>query len=147
MQTDLHARRGEGPGCANNRHKAQGYDEFVGKVTTQGIGYLLEATAVSAGKHLLDVACSPVYGAGAAAARGVKAIVVDFAPAMVTLASKKFPGAEFREGDAENLPFNDARFDAVICRFGLLHMPDNALTARPGRASPGVGFRCFPGQH
>ena len=116
-------------------------------MTTQGAGYLLEATAVSAGKHMLDVACSPGYGAGAAAARGAKAIVVDFAPAMVTLASKKFPGAEFCEGDAENLAFDDARFDAVICRFGLLHMPDNALTARPGRASLGVGFRRFPGQH
>ena len=105
---DLETLGAEGRGCARRRHKALSYDEFVGKVTTQGIGYLLEATAVSAGKHLLDVACSPVYGAGAAAARGAKAIVVDFAPAMVTLASKKSPGAEFCEGDAENLPFDDA---------------------------------------
>ena len=133
--------------AARRRHKALSYDEFVGKVATQGLDYLLKATTVSAGKRLLDVAYGPGYGAGAAAARGAKAIVVDFAPAMVTLASKKFPGAEFCEGDAENLAFDDARFDAVICRFGLLHMPDNALTARPGRASPGVGFRCFPGQH
>jgi ubiquinone/menaquinone biosynthesis C-methylase UbiE len=119
----------------------------VGKVTTQGVGYLLEATAVNADKHMLDVACGPGYGAGTAAARGAKAIVVDFAPAMVTFASKKFPGAEFCEGGAENLPFDDARFYAVICRFGLLHIPDNALTARPGRVLPVVGFRRFPGQH
>ncbi len=104
--------------------KAEAYDKYAGKVTAQGVEALLDATAVTARKHVLDVACGPGYGAGGAVARGATAVGVDFAPSMVAVASKKFPDAEFREGDGENLPFADGSFDAVICPFGLLHMPE-----------------------
>ena len=103
--------------------KAEGYDNFVGVVTTQAIEPTLNAAAVTAGKHVLDVASGPGYGAGGAIARGASAIGIDFASSMVELASKSFPAGEFRLGDGENLAFNDASFDTVICMFGLLHMP------------------------
>ena len=38
--------------------------------------------------------------------------------------TKKFPHIEFREGDAQNLPFTDATFDRVLANFALLHLPD-----------------------
>ena len=103
--------------------KAEGYDSFVGVVTNQAIEPALDAAAVTAGMHVLDVATGPGYGVGGAVARGASAIGVDFAPSMVELAARSFPAAEFRVGDAEKLAFADASFDSVICVFGLLHMP------------------------
>jgi ubiquinone/menaquinone biosynthesis C-methylase UbiE len=106
------------------QEKASAYDDFAGQVTVQAMDALLDAAGVAAGTRLLDVASGPGYGAGAAAARGAKAIGVDFAEAMVGEAIKNFPGAEFQLGDGENLSFEDGSFDAVICPFGLLHMPE-----------------------
>ena len=37
---------------------------------------------------------------------------------------------DFREGDAEQLPFADASFDAVISVFGSMFAPDHEQTAR-----------------
>ncbi|HEY1252375.1 MAG TPA: class I SAM-dependent methyltransferase [Thermoanaerobaculia bacterium] len=33
---------------------------------------------------------------------------------------------EWREADAMRLPFDDARFDAVVCQFGVMFFPDQA---------------------
>ncbi|MGI9352398.1 MAG: class I SAM-dependent methyltransferase [Rhizobiaceae bacterium] len=104
--------------------KAEGYDKFVGNVTTQAIGFVLDAAEVTQGKHVLDVASGPGYGVGGAVSRGATAIGLDFAASMVELAARNFPEAEFCEGDGENLSFADKSFDAVICLFGLLHMPE-----------------------
>src|SRR5205809_6238429 len=39
------------------------------------------------------------------------------------------PEIEFREGDAEALPFPEASFDAVVMNFGMLHLahPERAV--------------------
>ena len=37
-------------------------------------------------------------------------------------AKSLYPAVPFKEGDAEQLPYGDASFDAVACGFGLLHM-------------------------
>ena len=42
---------------------------------------------------------------------------------MIATAKRNYPNINFRHGDAENLAFKDASFDAVICAFGILHMP------------------------
>ncbi len=104
--------------------KAQAYDDYAGKITTQLVGPLLDAARVGTKTRLLDVACGPGYVAGAAAERGANAVGVDFAPSMVVEAKKNFPRAEFFEGDAESLQFKDDSFDAVVCAFGLGHLPD-----------------------
>ena len=48
---------------------------------------------------------------------------------MVAAARRRYPRIEFREGDAENLAFDPASFDAVVCAFGILHIadPDKAI--------------------
>jgi ubiquinone/menaquinone biosynthesis C-methylase UbiE len=103
---------------------ASGYDARAGQMTTTIIDPMLAAVEAGAGVRLLDVCCGPGYAAGAAAARGAAAVGVDIAQAMVDEARRRFPEAEFREGDAENLGVADASFDAVTCGFGLLHLPD-----------------------
>jgi len=104
--------------------KASAYDESLGVVTAQAVAPLLDAVRLQPGMTLLDVACGPGYSAGRAAARGARAIGIDFADAMAAEAQRLFPDAEFRHGDGEALEFADASFDAVVCPFGLLHMPD-----------------------
>jgi ubiquinone/menaquinone biosynthesis C-methylase UbiE len=48
---------------------------------------------------------------------------------MIAEARRGQPALTFREGDAEALPFDAGRFDAVVMNFGLLHLarPDAEL--------------------
>jgi ubiquinone/menaquinone biosynthesis C-methylase UbiE len=48
---------------------------------------------------------------------------------MVVEAQRRNPEIEFREGDAEQLPFGNNLFDAAVMNFGVLHLgrPDQAL--------------------
>lgn len=133
--------------------KANAYDDYAGKITRQIIPSLLDAAGVQAGMRLLDVACGPGYVAGAAAAWRVNAVGVDFAPSMVAEAKKNFPRSEFQQGDAEALPFAGASFDAVVCAFGLGHLPepDKAIAEAFRVLRPGGRFVfswwCGPEKH
>jgi SAM-dependent methyltransferase len=43
---------------------------------------------------------------------------------MTELASVNYPDLTFQLGDAEDLPFAENSFDAVLINFGILHFPD-----------------------
>lgn len=105
------------------------YDEAFAGLTSQAAEPLLDAARVGEGTVVVDVATGPGYVAAAAAKRGARVIGVDFSAAMVDRARQRHPGVDFREGDAEALPFEDASFDAVVMNFGLLHLgrPEVAL--------------------
>lgn len=104
--------------------RASSYDGRVGLRTRTAAGRLLDAVGCGPGTVLLDVCCGPGYSAGEAAARGASATGVDLADNMIGEARTRFPAATFTPGDAEALPFGDAAFDAVVCSFGLLHLPE-----------------------
>jgi len=105
------------------------YHDAFSTLTTQAIGPLLDSVLAKKGTRLLDVATGPGYVAAAAAARGADTVGLDFAAAMVAEARRNYSKITFKEGDAEDLPFPDASFDAVTMNFGLLHLarPDRAL--------------------
>jgi SAM-dependent methyltransferase len=105
------------------------YHEGFATLTTQAIEPLLDAVAARSGTRLLDVASGPGYVANAASQRGASVVGIDFAAAMVAEASRRYPAVQFQEGDAEELPFVDASFDAVTMNFGLLHLgrPERAI--------------------
>lgn len=109
--------------------KARHYDTLLGQVTSGARQPLLDAIRMGAGMRILDVATGPGYVAEAAAARGAEAIGIDFAADMIVEASRRCPGIDFRQGDAENLDFERDSFDAVTCAFGLLHFaePEKAI--------------------
>ncbi len=49
---------------------------------------------------------------------------LDFSPEMLAVARRDHPGLEFAEGDALNLPFDDAAFDVATIAFGLRNLAD-----------------------
>jgi demethylmenaquinone methyltransferase / 2-methoxy-6-polyprenyl-1,4-benzoquinol methylase len=84
-------------------------------------------TGLKAGGSALDVAC----GSGKltaelkriAGARG-RVVGLDFSPEMLAVARREHDGVEFMEGDALNLPFEPASFDASTIAFGLRNLAD-----------------------
>jgi ubiquinone/menaquinone biosynthesis C-methylase UbiE len=118
------------------------YHQAFGELTTQSIEPLLDAAGMKAGTKVVDIASGPGYVAAAAAPRGASVVGVDFSAAMVAAARKRHPGMEFREGNAEWLPFGDNSFEAAVMNFGILHLarPDQALAEACRVLSPGGRF-------
>ncbi|MFP6891837.1 MAG: methyltransferase domain-containing protein [Nitrospinota bacterium] len=121
------------------RRSSGEYHDLFGSGTAQAAGPLLDAVNAEAGTRLLDVACGPGIVSGAAAARGCSVLGLDFATGMLAQARERYPEIEFREGDAEDLPLKDASFEAVVCNFGMNHIP------RAERAVAGVFRVLSPG--
>ena len=75
----------------------------------------------------LDVGCGTGFLSLELAARGHRVTGIDFAPQMLTEATKKAAGqglaVRFEEGDAEALRFSDASFDLVMTRHVLWTLP------------------------
>jgi ubiquinone/menaquinone biosynthesis C-methylase UbiE len=136
---------------------ADAYPDSFGQLTVQAIEPLLDAVGAGPGVRLLDVATGPGYVAAAAAQRGADVVGIDFSPAMVEQAGRRYPGLDIRVGDADALAFEPASFEAAVVSFGLLHFahPEQALremrrVLRPGGRvaftvwappSRAVGFR------
>ena len=94
---------------------------------------LCEEVDLRAGQRVLDVACGTGNVALSAARRFCDAVGVDFVPALIErarerAAAERLP-ATFEVGDAESLPFEDARFDVVLSIFGSMFAPDQEKAA------------------
>jgi demethylmenaquinone methyltransferase / 2-methoxy-6-polyprenyl-1,4-benzoquinol methylase len=85
------------------------------------------ATGLKPGGSALDVACGSgkltAALAGIAGPQG-RAVGLDFSPQMLEIARHDHPEIEFLEGDALNLPFDKASFDASTIAFGLRNLSD-----------------------
>jgi SAM-dependent methyltransferase len=101
---------------------ASKYDSVWSLLTRQFIPYLINAAEVKAGMSVLDVACGPGYVSDVARKAGAIPTGIDFSEKMLTIAKTTFPDLSFIQGDAQNLPFEDASFDRVLVNFGLLHL-------------------------
>jgi SAM-dependent methyltransferase len=102
---------------------ASSYGNSFAHATAPFVAPLLEAAEISSGQHVLDVACGPGYLAAAAAQRGATACGLDFSAEMVGIARSRYPDIVVTEGDAEDLPYPDGAFDAVVSSFGIHHVP------------------------
>jgi ubiquinone/menaquinone biosynthesis C-methylase UbiE len=97
---------------------------------------LVRWAGLGPGERVVDLACGTGVVARLAAQRiGATGAVtgVDVNPGMLAVARTTpiaAANAEWREASAENLPFDDATQDAVLCQMGLQFFPDKiaALT-------------------
>jgi ubiquinone/menaquinone biosynthesis C-methylase UbiE len=94
---------------------------------------LCEAVDLRAGERVLDVATGNGNAALAAARRWADVVAIDYVPELLARARARAAAdgleAEFREADAEALPFEDASFDVVLSTFGVMFTPDQARAA------------------
>jgi ubiquinone/menaquinone biosynthesis C-methylase UbiE len=88
---------------------------------------LAEACAVSAGQDVLDVGAGDGNFALACAREGASVVACDISPGMVERGRARSQAegydVEWVVGDAEALPFEDARFDCVGSAFGAFIAP------------------------
>jgi SAM-dependent methyltransferase len=119
--------------------RATGYDRLVGQITRRLVEPLLDAAAVGPGTRVLDVATGPGHVAAAARERGASVVAIDVADAMVAAARRRLPDVDVRRADAQELPFGDGSFDAVVGNFVILHL------GRPERAVAGFARVLAPG--
>ena len=104
----------------------------------------LRVANIRPGERVLDLATGTGITAIAARKHGANVTGVDLTPELLAVARKKakddgLEDIDFREGDAEALPFVDASFDAVVSTCGHMFAPDQpkvaaelARVTRPG---------------
>lgn len=98
------------------------------------VGELVAARAsIASGMTVLDVACGTGNAARAAARAGASVIGLDLVPKLLDAGRAKAAAEglaiEWREGDAEALPFEDGQFDRVLSTFGHMFAPRHQRTA------------------
>jgi SAM-dependent methyltransferase len=91
---------------------------------------MLDAARVTRGMRVLDVCCGPAMLAAGALERGAEAVGLDFSVEAVELARRLVPKGRFEQGDAQALPFPAGSFDAALCGYGLMHLPEPAAALR-----------------
>lgn len=93
----------------------------------------VEGLNLQPGTKVLDVACGTGNLALPAARIGAQVTGVDIAPNLVEQARENAKqmglSAQFDEGDAEALPYDEASFDSVITMFGAMFAPRPELVA------------------
>ena len=88
---------------------------------------------------VLEIAC----GTGLVTSRlrerlspSLRLVATDLSQVMLDYARTKFDGREdieWREADALKLPFEDKRFGAVVCGFGIMFAPDRVAALKEAR--------------
>jgi SAM-dependent methyltransferase len=112
---------------------------------------LCDTADLRAGDRVLDVATGTGNAALAAARCGSVATGIDYVPALLERARIRSMAeglsVEFREADAEALPFGDGLFDAVLSVFGVMFAPHQeqaaAELARVCRKGGTIALACW----
>ncbi len=99
---------------------------------------LLDVADLRPGLRVLDLASGvgdPALSIASAIAPSGHVTATDLGPGMISLAAELarnqgIANIEFREANAESLPFSDSSYDRLTCRFGVMFFPDLARSLR-----------------
>ncbi len=99
---------------------------------------VVEAVAPRPGQLILDVAAGTGTSSEPFAQAGAQVFPTDLSMGMLQVGKRRKPGLHFVAGDALQLPYADASFDAVTISFGLRNVEDTqaALTEMRRVAKP-----------
>jgi len=119
-------------------------DYAVIGTTLQIVGeQLAEACDLRWDERVLDVAAGNGNATLAAARRGCRVVSTDYVDTLLERGAERARAerlnVDFQTADAEDLPFADASFDAVLSTFGVMFSPDHA------RAAAEMARVCRPG--
>ena len=111
---------------------ADHYDRFMGRYVPKLAIALAEAAGVTAGMRALDVGCGPGGLTHELAARlGEDHVAaIDPSPQFAAANRERHPGADVRDGVAEDLPFADDAFDVALSSLVIAFMRDADAGAR-----------------
>jgi len=109
-------------------------DYAIVGTTLQVVGeQLCEALDIHSGQKVLDVAAGNGNITLAAARRWCDVVSTDYVPSLLERgrlrAAAEGLSIEFKEADAEALPFANASFDAVVSTFGVMFTPNQDKAA------------------
>jgi SAM-dependent methyltransferase len=130
-------------GAATFQVPGDAYERFMGRYSRPLASKLADAAGVEAGQTALDVGC----GTGALTSELVhrlgapNVVAIDPSEPFVAACTDRHPGVDVRLGRAEELPYDEARFDVALAEL-VLHFvsePDTAAAemrrvVRPGGA-------------
>lgn len=99
----------------------------IAKANTKSADAFVARLALPTGTNVLDVACGTGNVAIPLARMGCRVTGVDIAANLLVQARDRALieglSIDFDEGDAEQLPYSDASFDAVVTMFGAMFAP------------------------
>ena len=111
-----------------NVHEASGYDRIMGRRSKKLAPLFIDFSGLEPGENVLDVGC----GTGSltcalAEAKSLNQIsAIDFSPVFVEAVARRNadPRISVSQGDACDLPFDDAMFDRALALLVLHFVPD-----------------------
>lgn len=115
--------------------------------------HLINLVKIQHGESVLDVACGNGNTAITARRKGANVIGLDNTTELLEIAKEEeriaqVSGIEWREGDAQNLPFEDETFDVVLSTFGHMFASRPELAAkeliRVTKKGGRIGFATWP---
>ena len=109
-------------------------EEFAQIVTDS----LTELADIKPDQEILDIATGigePALTVAKLVGENGKVVAIDMSSQMLSIARDRANGlginnVEFQETDAEKLNFPEGHFDAIVCRWGLMFLPDVETTLK-----------------
>ena len=104
----------------------EAYARFMGRFSEPLAVQFVRVAGLRGGESALDVGCGPgALTAQLIAALGQSAVsAIDPSPPFVAAVRQRFPGIDVRSGFAEQLPFENDRFDVTLAQLVVHFMTD-----------------------
>lgn len=124
----------------------ESYERYIGVYMAPFVDAVIQRAKLARGDAVLDVACGTGFVARAASSlvgSTGRVAGLDINPGMLEVAraasASANPSIEWHQASAEEMPFEDATFDAVLCSQGIMFLPDlrNGVNELCRVAAPG----------